>query len=123
MIPPSVHEPDAKYRGTHDTPAPDGAPLRDVSADRLRGGYSETPLVVLKWRNLGQFDPKSQEHSVLLASILDDPMDRRATIALEGEDAAIVLDILARVRVYPPGRADRKTMPMLSMLILPLIGP
>jgi len=87
----------ARYRGKDDTPLQDGVPLRDVLADRLRGGHG---------------------YLLLLTSILDDPMDRRATTGLEGEDAAVVLDILAKVRVHPSIRIYDKIVLMLSMLTL-----
>lgn len=84
----------------HDTPTPDGIPLEDLSADRLRGGRAEIPPVVTKWRNLEEFDPNSRKHIDLLTSLFDDQLDRKATTSLRGEDAATVLDILARVRVH-----------------------
>lgn len=106
----------ATYRGSDETPTPDDVPLRGVPADRLRGGHAEVPHVVSKWRRLERLSPGSQGYLILLASILDDPMDRRATTALEGEDAAVVLDILARVRVHPSLRIDCKIVSMSSML-------
>ena len=108
----------ARYRGKDDTPLQDGVPLRDVLADRLRGGHAEVPHVVSKWRRLERLSPGSQGYLLLLTSILDDPMDRRATTGLEGEDAAVVLDILAKVRVHPSIRIYDKIVLMLSMLTL-----
>ena len=54
-----------------------------------------------------QFDPKSPEYLLLLTSLLDDQVDRKATTSLEGEDAATVLDILAGVRVDLGGSQTR----------------
>jgi len=110
----------AKYRGNDDTSTPtrDDIPLPNIPAERLRGGHAEVPHVVSKWRRLERFGPGSQEYLLLLTSILDDPMDRRATTALEGEDATVVLDILARVRIRPSPRIDHKIVPMLSILTL-----
>ena len=110
------HQLVVKYRGNDDAPTPDVVPLRDTPAERLRGGHAEVPQVVSKWRRLERLSPGSQEYLLLLTSILDDPMDRRATTALEGEDATIVLDILARVRVYPSNRIDYKIAPIFSTL-------
>lgn len=72
--------------------------LLDIVTDCLRF-VTETYGAVPKWTNLEQFDPKSQEYLLLLTSLLDDPIDRRATTALMGEGASIVLEILAKVRV------------------------
>ena len=99
---PFIHQFIAKYRGTNDTPTPDGIPLGDIAANRLRGGHAGIPHIVSQWRRLDKFNPKSQECILILTSILDDPADRRATKALRGEDAAVVLDILAGVRICPP---------------------
>jgi len=101
-----------EYNSDNDTPTPDSAPPCDAPADQLRGGH-----IVSKWRRLEQFDPKSQEYLLLLTSILDDRADRKATTSLEGEDAAVVLDILARVRDHPPIWADYKAIPVSSVLI------
>jgi len=110
------HQLIVKYRGNDDIPTPDGLPLRDAPADRLRGGHAEVPHVVSKWRRLERLSPGSQEYLLLLTSILDDPMDRRATTALDGEDATVVLDILARVRVYPSNRIDYKIALIFTIL-------
>jgi len=111
-------QPTTKYDGNHDTPTPGGASLRDVLADRLRGGHAETPNIVFKWRRLEQFDPKSPEYLLILTSLLDDRMDRKATTSLEGEDATTVLDILARVRVDLSIWTDHKPTSISSTLIL-----
>jgi len=58
---------------------------------------AETHGVIPKWKRLEQFDPTSREYLLLLGSILEN--HKRTTTALEGGGAAIVLDILARVRV------------------------
>ena len=111
-----------KYRGNDNAPMPDDVPLRDTPADRLRGGHAEVPHVVSKWRRLERLTPGSQGYLLLLTSILDDPMDRRATTALEGEDAAVVLDILARVRVYPSNRISQRSRRFRQRRPLPPIG-
>ena len=92
----------SNYYDTHDTPTTHGIHLGDIIANRLRGGQVGIPHIVSKWRRLEKFNPKSQESILILTSILDDPADRRATTALRGEDAAVVLDILAGVRICPP---------------------
>ena len=74
--------------------------------------------IVSKWKRLERLDPTSREHFLLLTSILDDQTDRRATTALQGENAAVVLDILARVRTRSSTWADYRTTSMLPMLIL-----
>lgn len=57
--------------------------------------------IVSKWTHLDQLDPQSQEYSRLLDSVLDNKVNRKATTSLEGEDAIVVLEILAKVRVDP----------------------
>jgi len=109
QIPTFFHQLIANYRGNDDAPTPDAVPLRDAPADRLRGGHEEVPQVVSKWKRLERLSPGSQGYLLLLTSILDDPMDRRATTTLEGEDATVVLDILARVRIYPSNRIDYRS--------------
>jgi len=77
--------------------------LLDTAEGCLRF-VTETRGVVPKWKRLEQFDPTSREYPLLLNSILENPADRRSTAALEGGGAAIVLDILARVRDHQPTR-------------------
>ena len=50
---------------------------------------------------MDQFDPKSREYALLLKTLLENEVHRKATTSLEGEDATVVLDVLARVRVDP----------------------
>ena len=85
-------------------PTPDRAPLQGVPSDRLPVGLAvRSRAVVSKWESLGKFDPKSKEFSLLLNSLLENEVDRKATTSLEGEDAAVVLDTLAMVCIdrYP----------------------
>lgn len=98
----------AKYQGNHVTPTQDFVPHHDIPVESI----------VSKWSRLEQLDPSSREYLRLLTSLLDDAGDRRATTALKDEDATIVLDILARVRIHPAIWADYRSTPILSMLIL-----
>jgi hypothetical protein len=98
----------AKYQGNHVTPTSDVVPHHDIPVESI----------VSKWSRLEKLDPSSREYLRLLTSLLDDAGDRRATTALKDEDATIVLDILARVRIHPAIWADYRSTPILSMLIL-----
>jgi len=78
---------------------------------------TETYGVVPKWKRLEELDPESQEYLLLLSSILDSPTDRRATAALKGGGAEIVLDIIAGVRVRSSIRVGNNTTPISLILI------
>ncbi|KAF9646448.1 kinase-like protein [Thelephora ganbajun] len=108
----------AKYNGDNGATTPGDVPLHDFSADRLRGGHAEVPHIVSEWRRLEQFDPKSREYLLLLTSLLNDRVNRKATTSLEGEDATIVLDILARVldRGRNQGKLSSHTISVLRSL-------
>ena len=88
-----------KDNDNHDTPTPDGAPRPSTPTDRPQTGLGVTSPIVSKWRRLDHFDPQSQECSLLLRSLLESEVDRKATTSLDGGDATVVLDILAKVRV------------------------
>jgi hypothetical protein len=88
-----------KDTNNHDAPTPDGAPLQGAPPDKLRVGPAGTHRVVSEWRRLDQLDPKSKKYALLLNSLLDNEADREATVSLEGEDATVVLEILAEVRI------------------------
>ena len=81
-----------------DAPTPVDVPPQDASADRLRVGQAATSRILSKWRRLDQSDPKSRQYSIILKSLLEKEVDRKATTSLGGEDASVVLDILAKVR-------------------------
>ena len=59
---------------------------------------SQPSPILSKWERLDRLNPGSREYHILLTHLLNDDTDRRATTSLEGEEAAIVLDILANVR-------------------------
>ena len=88
-----------KDNDNNDAPALDDVPLPGVPPDRPQAGLAVTSPIVSKWRRLDRFDPKSQEHCLLLRSLLETEVDRKATTSLGGEDATVVLDILAKVRI------------------------
>ena len=97
-----------KNNDIHDTPTPESAPLQGVPVDRARVSPAVASRIVSKWRRLDQLHPKSREYSLLIKSLLETEVDRKATTSLGGEDAAVVLDILAKVRIdLYPARSHR----------------
>ena len=105
----------------HDTPTQGDVPPHN--APRLQDGHAEIPTVVSKWRRLEQLIPRSQQYLLLLTSLLDSSVDRRATTTLVGEDAAVVLDILAKVRVIHHLDRLKNTADTFGTHLLPPVGP
>lgn len=97
------------------TPTLDRSPLQGILPDTLPGGLAAGSRVVPKWRRLDQFDPKSKEYTLFLNSLLENEADRKATTSLEGEDAALVLEILAKVCI------DRHPARSVTTLIIPSV--
>jgi hypothetical protein len=83
----------------HNAPTSDCVPLRGAPLDKPRVGPTGTRCVISEWRRLNQLDLKSGEYTLLLNTLLDNEVDRNATTSLEGEDATVVLEILAEVRI------------------------
>ena len=85
----------------HSVQPQDDTPPQGASSVGLQDDQTEEPRIVSKWRRLDKLIPRSQEYTLRLTFLLDNEMDRRETVALRGEDAAVVLNILARVRATP----------------------
>ncbi|KAF9777432.1 kinase-like domain-containing protein [Thelephora terrestris] len=83
-----------KDNDNHNTPRSDDISLRGAYGQRDR--RAEAFRIVSRWRHLDQLDPELQDYALHLNLLLDDETDRKATTSLEGEDAIVVLDILAK---------------------------
>ena len=57
------------------------------------------PSIISKWERLGQLDLGSGFYNIRLTHLLNNDADVKATTSLEEEEAVVVLDILANVRL------------------------